>query len=68
MKLDPDLEMKLMKATAFWPKDKPGLQEELNRIAKEHREFEIAWRKLWPLVALLAGLAIWLALSASGQI
>ena len=68
MKHDSDLEMKLMKATAFWPKDKPGLQEELARIAKEHREFENAWRKLWPLIALLAGLAIWLALSASGQI
>lgn len=68
MKLDPDLEDKLTKTALFWPRGKPGLEDELKQIAKDYEDTKTAWRKLGPLVVILALLAIWLALTASGQL
>lgn len=58
--MDRDLESKLTKAALLWPKGKPGLEDELRRIARDHEEGAIAWRRLGPFVGLLLLFIAWL--------
>lgn len=61
MKSDSALERKLTEASLRWPQGKPGLEEELHRIAKDHEQGSDAWRRMWPvlaIVAVLAGIAV----------
>lgn|GEM_PF-6767436 len=58
--MDPSLEKRLAETAIRWPKGKLGLEAELRRIARDHEENAIAWRRLGPLIALLCLSIVWL--------